>query len=165
MIGEQPFPYRNLILFITFIVILVTLVFQGLTLPWLIRKVKLEDKYGVMPEEDQKIIIQKKLAKASLMSLEEKYGKDRLENEHLQNLMSRLQLDVDFFKQNAEDIKSPEENSLRNFQHIYLELLVEQRKLLNKMNKLSEFDEDLIRKYLSLIDMEEFKLREKIIIN
>jgi len=165
MIGEQPFPYRNLILFITFIVILVTLVFQGLTLPWLIGKVKLEDKYGVMPEEDQKIIIQKKLAKASLMSLEEKYGKERLENEHLQNLMSRLQLDVDFFKQNAEDIKSPEENSLRNFQHIYLELLVEQRKLLNKMNKLSEFDEDLIRKYLSLIDMEEFKLREKIIIN
>ena len=32
----EPFPYRDLILFITFIVILVTLVFQGLTLPWLI---------------------------------------------------------------------------------------------------------------------------------
>jgi len=29
----QPFPHRNLILFITFIVILVTLVVQGLTLP------------------------------------------------------------------------------------------------------------------------------------
>ena len=42
---DQPFPYRNLILFITFIVILVTLVFQGLTLPWLIRKVKLEDSF------------------------------------------------------------------------------------------------------------------------
>lgn len=36
--ADQPFPYRNLILFITFIVILVTLVFQGLTLPgWLER--------------------------------------------------------------------------------------------------------------------------------
>src|SRR5687767_15495446 len=41
----QPFPYRNLILFITFTVILVTLVFQGLTLPWVIRMVKPEDKY------------------------------------------------------------------------------------------------------------------------
>ncbi len=38
----QPFPHRNLILFITFIVILVTLVLQGLTLPLVIRKVKLE---------------------------------------------------------------------------------------------------------------------------
>ncbi|MEP0914717.1 cation:proton antiporter [Leptolyngbya sp. GB1-A1] len=35
----QPFPYRDLILFITFVVILITLVFQGLTLPWLVRKV------------------------------------------------------------------------------------------------------------------------------
>ncbi|MEP0924859.1 cation:proton antiporter [Leptolyngbya sp. ST-U4] len=35
----QPFPYRDLILFITFVVILITLVFQGLTLPWLVHKV------------------------------------------------------------------------------------------------------------------------------
>ena len=33
----RPFPHRNLILFLTFSVILVTLVFQGLTLPPLIR--------------------------------------------------------------------------------------------------------------------------------
>lgn len=35
----QPFPYRNLILFITFVVILLTLMVQGLTLPAMIRKV------------------------------------------------------------------------------------------------------------------------------
>ena len=33
--------------------------------------------------------------------------------------------------------------------------------MLKQMNRLSEFDEDLIRKYLSLIDIEEFKIREK----
>jgi monovalent cation/hydrogen antiporter len=33
----QPFPYRDLILFLTFSVILVTLVGQGLLLPWVIR--------------------------------------------------------------------------------------------------------------------------------
>jgi CPA1 family monovalent cation:H+ antiporter len=41
----QPFPFRNLILFITFIVILFTLVIQGLTLPWLIRKINLDDRF------------------------------------------------------------------------------------------------------------------------
>ena len=29
------------------------------------------------------------------------------------------------------------------------------------MNRSEEFDEELIRKYLSLIDLEEFKIREK----
>ncbi len=40
-------------------------------------------------------------------------------------------------------------------------MLDQQRKLLNKMNRLSEFDEELIRKYLFLNDVEEFKIREK----
>ena len=34
------FPQRNLILFITFIVILLTLLIQGLTLPYFIKKIK-----------------------------------------------------------------------------------------------------------------------------
>ena len=45
----------------------------------------------------------------------------------------------------------------------YLEMLERQRKLLNDMNRRSEFGEELIRKYLSLIDIEEFKLREKLL--
>jgi Na+/H+ antiporter len=36
-VNGQPFPYRDLILFLTFAVILVTLVGQGLMLPWVIR--------------------------------------------------------------------------------------------------------------------------------
>jgi monovalent cation/hydrogen antiporter len=38
------FPQRSLILFITFVVILLTLVVQGLTLPWLIRTVGAEEE-------------------------------------------------------------------------------------------------------------------------
>ncbi|SCG01547.1 sodium/proton antiporter, CPA1 family [Streptomyces sp. Ncost-T6T-2b] len=36
----QPFPGREEIIFIAFAVIMATLVFQGLTLPWLVRKLK-----------------------------------------------------------------------------------------------------------------------------
>lgn len=35
--GGEPFPYRDLVIFLAFATILVTLVAQGLTLPWLIR--------------------------------------------------------------------------------------------------------------------------------
>jgi Na+/H+ antiporter len=42
MMGDQPFPERDLILFVTFCVILVSLIGQGTTLPGLIRILKLD---------------------------------------------------------------------------------------------------------------------------
>jgi monovalent cation/hydrogen antiporter len=44
--GGEPFPDRNLVVFLAFSVIVVTLVGQGLTLPWVIRRL------GVGTEED-----------------------------------------------------------------------------------------------------------------
>jgi Na+/H+ antiporter len=158
----QLFPYRNLILFITFIVILVTLVFQGLTLPWLIRKVKLEDKYQAMPDEEQEIIIKKKIAKASVQLLQEKYAKETQENQHIKQLFARLQTEINFFEQKIEVEKTTNNNAIESYQNIYLEILDQQRNMLNKMNKKSEFDEDLIRKYFLLIDLEELKLRGRL---
>jgi CPA1 family monovalent cation:H+ antiporter len=99
-----PFPHRSLILFITFVVILVTLVFQGLTLPWLIRKIKLEDRFTPIPVNKQEMIIQKKIAHASLNYLREQYGNQGLKNEHLDNLLARLQIDLNFFQQNFEGL-------------------------------------------------------------
>jgi Na+/H+ antiporter len=159
----QPFPYRNLILFITFIVILVTLVLQGLTLPWLIRKVKPEDRFNLIPGHKQEIIIQKKIAQASLHYLQKKHGEEPIRNEHLDNLLARLQIDLNFFQQNFEELNNSTNNALSGYQRIYLELLEQQRKLLYEMNHRAEFDEDVIRKYLSLIDLEEYKIREKLL--
>jgi Na+/H+ antiporter len=50
--NRQPFPGRSYILFLTFCVILTTLVFQGLTLPILIRKLGVEDD-GVVDNEER----------------------------------------------------------------------------------------------------------------
>ena len=158
----QPFPNRNLILFITFIVILVTLVLQGLTLPWVIRKVRLEDK-TVIPGQKQELIIQKKMAQYSLQYLNEKYEGKMPDNEHLHNLYARLKIDMKLLSEELENTDHTNENAPGNFQGIYLELLEHQRKLLSEMNHRAEFDEELIRKYLSLIDLEEMKVREKIV--
>lgn len=122
---------------------------QGLTLPWLIRKTKIEDKFSTITEQEQELIIQKKIAKASLQHLEEKYGYENGNNKYLNNLLERLKLDLNFLQQDAKDITSPNENTLSNYQHIYLEMLQHQRKLLNSMNQRTEFDEELIREYLA----------------
>ena len=50
--NRQPFPGRSYILFLTFCVILTTLVFQGLTLPILIRKLGLKDD-GLIDNEER----------------------------------------------------------------------------------------------------------------
>ncbi|HEY0058526.1 MAG TPA: cation:proton antiporter, partial [Flavisolibacter sp.] len=158
-IGEgAPFPYRNLILFITFVVILFTLVFQGLTLPWLIKKVKLEDKNQLVPVDEQEIIIQKKLALRSLELLQEKYGSVYDQNPHLKLLFSRFQTEIDFHSKDTAD-GGTNRDTLKSYQDIYLDLLEQQRVFLLQINRQSEFDEELIRKYLALIDLEELKLR------
>jgi monovalent cation/hydrogen antiporter len=156
----QPFPYRNLILFITFTVILVTLVFQGLTLPWVIRTVRVEDKYTAIAEQQQEILIQKKTVEAALELLDEKYGNERSQNEYLKNLFSRLEIDLRSLDHELES-HNHDADSLARYRTVYLEMLEQQRQLLNDMNNSADFDEELIRKYLSLIDLEEINMREK----
>jgi CPA1 family monovalent cation:H+ antiporter len=49
--GGAPFPERDLVIFLTFSVILATLVGQGLTLPWLIRRLGVGDDGSAAHEE------------------------------------------------------------------------------------------------------------------
>lgn len=157
----QPFPYRNMILFITFVVILVTLVFQGLTLPWLIRKVKPEARNPPIPQEKQELILQKKLALQAIRYVESAASPDGSPNDYLQNLRARLQLDAAFFTQELAGPTIPPDETMHHFHQNYLALLDQQRNLLHEMNHRMEFDEEVIRKYLTILDLEEYKLREK----
>ena len=156
----QPFPYRNLILIITFVVILVTLVFQGLTLPWLIRKLKIQDPDAEAHQQQQEITIRKAIAEASLNFLEQSPGNEHETNEHLRILSAKLKNDLKTFEQDFEVFNSSGRALLEKYQEIYAALLNEQRKALAGLNRKDGLDEDLIRKYLSLIDLEETKLKE-----
>lgn len=153
----QPFPHRNLILFITFVVILVTLVFQGLTLPWLIRKLKPEDAYTAIPEAQQERIIQQTITQNSLQFL----AKTGLPNARIANLSERLNLDLSGL--NGEPLETGNANSptATDFQQTYLGLLQQQRTWLSEMNRQAGYDEELIRKQLALIDLEELRIRER----
>ena len=157
----HAFPHRNLILFITFIVILVTLVFQGLSLPWLIRKLDVKDKHAAFTGHEQEKMIQKKITQLSLQYLEKKFSSEGLQNEHLKDLQSRLETEMDFFNHEVEEAENARQNSRSEYQQIYIELLEHQRKLLEDINQHAEFDEDIIRKYQSLVDLEEYKVQKK----
>jgi monovalent cation/hydrogen antiporter len=72
----SPFPQRNLIVFLAFCVILVTLVLQGLTLPWLVRILGIADPHGSNVEEEA---ARKEILEAALAYLDESRQKDSAE--------------------------------------------------------------------------------------
>jgi CPA1 family monovalent cation:H+ antiporter len=76
----SAFPHRDLIVFLTFSVILVTLVFQGVTLPPLIRVLGLARRSGPGDEDRQARRI---LLEAALAELEEMRQADPVGNEEL----------------------------------------------------------------------------------
>jgi CPA1 family monovalent cation:H+ antiporter len=163
MIADNPFPHRNLILFITFIVILVTLVFQGLTLPWLISKIKPGIDHETLPQQKAEIYIQRKITEDSIRFLNEKYPRQRHLNDHLKNLYEKLETDLDFFRNEIKETENKKDLALGEYEDIYLDLLQHQRNILNDMNRIADCDEELIRKYQTLIDMEEMHVRERML--
>ena len=96
----------------------------------MIRKVNPEDNDDLIPQQKQEIIIQKKMAPILFQYLNEKYDGKLPDNEHLNNLHARLKIDMKLLSQELENTDRTNENALRNFQNIYLELLEHQRKLL-----------------------------------
>jgi CPA1 family monovalent cation:H+ antiporter len=64
----SPFSQRNLIVFLAFCVILVTLVLQGLTLPWVVRMLGIAEKIGPNLEEER---ARREVLEAALTYMEE----------------------------------------------------------------------------------------------
>lgn len=147
----EPFPYRNLVLFITFLVILLTLLIQGLTLPYLIRRSKLFDNSNEIPEEEARLKIRNDLAVYTVKLLKEKQEKGLFNDAHLQRMVSQWENKInqpENFKMSAEAKQD------------YLEVLENQRKFLAELNKDPELDENIIRWQVYQIDLEEERINQ-----
>ncbi|MBL7735344.1 MAG: cation:proton antiporter, partial [Chitinophagaceae bacterium] len=148
----QPFPHRDLILFITFIVILVTLILQGLTLPALIRKLKFSSDSGsYLSEEEAETLLRKGMRRAAFSYLNENYKDKAVENEYFQRLMNRWE---------QEDREDSVQKISDEAREIYFEALEEQRKWLREENKRNpKLDEEIVRHFLERLDLDEERLR------
>jgi monovalent cation/hydrogen antiporter len=84
----SPFPQRNVIIFLTFCVIFVTLVFQGLTLPFIIRRLGLAGGAAANPEEQQ---ARREMIEAALAYLEQARDTDLPEFQPVYDELIRVQ--------------------------------------------------------------------------
>lgn len=81
----KPFPGRDEIVFIAFAVIMVTLVFQGLTLPWLVRRL------GVRADVDAEAALERDLAIRAAKAAKQRLKEIQEVEEFPEDVVERLQ--------------------------------------------------------------------------
>jgi CPA1 family monovalent cation:H+ antiporter len=153
--GAQ-FPNRELIVFLTFAVILGTLVVQGLTLPALIRVLDLEDD-RLEAMEDTKARIH--AAEAALARLDELIDEDWVREDTADRLRrlygfrrSRFQERID-----EEGDGSIEQRS-SDYQRLLRELLDAERQAVLELRRERRISDDVMRRVVRDFDLEEARL-------
>ena len=153
----DPFPGRDLILFLTFVVILVTLVIQGLSLPVLIRLLGVVDD-GASEKEER--VARIKANEAALARLDELGRAEQVEADTLQRLRveyeDRLrQLDV-FDPVEGEKGSGIFSSAYENLSHDILQI---ERKTILELRNENVINDEVHRRIQRDVDLAEARLR------
>ena len=150
------FPGRDLIIFLTFAVILATLVVQGLTLPFLIRLLRLEDD-GVEDREDAKARIH--AAEAALARLEELTAEDWVREDTAERMRGLYDFRRSRFRArlDGEDDDGVEERS-QSYQRLRRELLAAERDAMLALRRAGRIGDAVVARVQRDLDLEDQRL-------
>ena len=161
----SSFPKRNSIIFLSFVVIFVTLVVQGLSLPLLIRWLNIKPQHNNDSEEKE---LQLYLATNTLHFIEQelsatldKKSQDELRKKY-EEVINDINTEIEHekkFKQKTKKSKSTPPDPILNAK---LEITKFQRELLVMLHKDGEFSDDVIKKVEREMDINELKLNLQI---
>ena len=152
----SPFPGRDLILFLTFAVILVTLVGQGLTLPLVIRWLRLEDD-GIDDREDAKARI--RAAEAALARLEELAAEEWVREDTAERLRGAYRFRTDRFRARFDDGDDGAiEARSQDFQRLRRELLGAERDAVLQLRRSGVISNDVWLRVTRDLDLEDLRL-------
>lgn len=154
----EAFPQRNLILFITFVVILITLVFQGLTLPLVIRWVKYEDPDHNLPTHVQESEIKAHLSKIANEHILKRHQNAFDTNELLKSFRIKLDRDIRYTEDELETADT-RRAVFEEFAKIYIELIDLQREELHALRNHKQYDHEVIRNLEAQMDLEEERIK------
>ncbi|AEE53472.1 Na+/H+ antiporter [Haliscomenobacter hydrossis] len=147
----EAFPQRNLILFISFIVILCTLVLQGLSLPFLVSKLDFEIKDN---ETEQELEIQMHLVSSVLAYINTRYAQET-ETDNAFRMLKKRYEHLQKTQKKQLHIEDDMPSYISAYRTALLELVEVRRKALEEMNGEKKYPEELIRRLEKVIDHEE----------
>jgi CPA1 family monovalent cation:H+ antiporter len=149
----SPFPRRSLIIFLTFSVILVTLVLQGLTLPALIRALGLAGISGPSCEETEARRVMAEAALNQLKKVSEEAEPDSAPlyddlKEHYRRRLSSLTFE-------GEDQDGSGAEAYAKFLTVSLELLQIERETAINLRNSGRINDETLRQLLQELDLSE----------
>ena len=151
-----PFPDRPLIIFLAFSVILFTLVAQGLSLPVVIRALKIEDDGSEATEEAK---ARKRAAQAALERLGELRREDWVMDDTAERLDGLYNFRIRRFGERFDESAdgSNEERSL-SYQRLRRELLDAERQAVLELRRDGTVSDDVMNRVLRDIALEDVRL-------
>jgi CPA1 family monovalent cation:H+ antiporter len=153
---DVPFPNRDLMIFCTFMVILVTLVLQGLTLPVLIRWLKVVDGGETEEEERDARLKANQAALARLAEFEER-------NQYPKELLQRLRTEYDDRIRQLEACDQSASHGGRHllsadYEHLQQDALDVERQTILQLRNERVINDEVLRRIQHDLDLAEARL-------
>jgi Na+/H+ antiporter len=159
--GGAPFPERNLIIFLTFCVIFITLVLLGLNLPLIIRTLKIKP-YSIVEEEYE---VRNVILKTTIDHINNDLS--HIENTNLDKIkykydikyqrIQKTDLPDDYFEN--KNRQHAEENVYNRYSQLEVDVLKVERDSLVKLENSGKVSEEIFRKIQRELDLEESRIR------
>lgn len=162
MAGGKPFPGRDLIIFLTFCVIFATLVFQGLSMPLVIRWLGLREPENVADREEAQARIQ--VAEAAIARLNELAAHDGLTDLRRTRMQQMLQHYDDRIRHFRSHLQGPVAEERAELEHevdhsIKREILDVERQTIVQMRSRGLINDEIFHRIETDIDLAEAQLR------
>ncbi len=158
------FPKRHSILLLTFTVILVTLVIQGLTLPILIKLLNIKSEKPLLQKEQNELNLL--LAESSLHFINNNFSHS-IDETVINNIKRQYEFSYNLLSKKNGNYRQRKEselqlNSVNQFLQAQLEIIKFQRELLMKFQNEDRFSEEALANAERELDIEELRLNSLI---
>jgi len=153
----RPFPERDLVLFLTFCVILATLVLQGLSLPWLVKFLGVKDSRDDTHERQTRA----HLAEAALKHLGELAGKENANAAALRRISEMYEDRVRHLNDHLAEVLgwSDDRHRLIETRRLWREAIAAERRALLQLRREARVEEELVHQLEREMDLEETRLK------
>ncbi len=150
----SKFPQRSMIIYLAFCLIVVTLVMQGLTLPWLIRRLGLSEPVRMKDEEQE---ARRVVLREALVHLGRKRSKNRHQSAMYAQLIASYQQRLDAMPvERAKHAPGLVDQVGRN--DAILAVLRVQREALIRLRDEAQIDDEVLRTMQRELDLEESRV-------
>jgi len=156
----EAFPHRNIILFVTFVIILITLVGQGLLLSPILKLLKIKDAGSELPEEKQEVILMRKLKETALHKLDHDFSELTERNSLVRHQKHKLENEMMLMADKAQCMASTGDyvTAINENKDVQRQIIQAQRNELHRMKREKIFDDHVMRAIEMQLDFDEAKI-------